>query len=120
VQDLDQILSGLAANVDGALAVAVSGMDGLLVEQHAPQGRDLTVLAAEMTNVLQGARHAFTLALDGGALKEVIITAEQSIGYTRLLGADLFCLILLSPGGNIGKARLYSDQAAKHILEVLV
>lgn len=120
MHDLDEILAFLTNNIDGALAAAVGGMDGLLVEQHAPRGDDFSALAAEITNVLHSARTAYTNSLDAGNLKELIVTADRLIGYTRMLGNDLFCIILLKPGGNIAKARLYSEQASKQILEVFV
>lgn len=118
MQELDQILAYIVDNVDGATAAAVGGMDGLLIEQYPPQGQDLSPLTAEQTNLLTHTRNAFSQAVSGGAIKEVIVTTEQLIGYTRLLDDELFCLVLLEPGGNLGKARLYSEGAAERILEV--
>ncbi len=117
MQELDQILAYLVDNVDGAMSAAVGGMDGLLIEQYPAQGQDLSLLAAEQTNILNNARSAYT-QLQSGALNELIITAEKLIAYTRLLNDELFCVIVMNPAGNIGKARLYSEQAAKRILEV--
>ncbi len=116
--ELDEILEHLIDNVDGAMVSAVGGMDGLLVEQYPEHGQDLAAAAAEITNLLASTTTAFTEVLDGGAVKELIITTEKLVGYTRVLSGELFCLIVMNPAGNIGKARLYSEQAARHILEV--
>lgn len=118
MNELDEILALLVDQVDGAQVAAVGGMDGLLVEQYPAQGRDLSATTAELTNLLTATRTAYSGTLDAGEIHEVIVTAEQVIGYTRLLGDDMFCLIVMNPGGNIGKARLYSEEAARRILEV--
>jgi predicted regulator of Ras-like GTPase activity (Roadblock/LC7/MglB family) len=120
MEDLDSVLGFLVDNVDGALSAAIGGMDGLLIAQYPVQGQDLTVIAAEKTRVLAQLRQAYNGALAGGKLGELIVVADRLIGYTRLLTDDLFCLIVMNPSGNIGKARLYSDRAAARILEVLV
>ncbi len=100
------------------MMAAVGGMDGLLVEQYPHNNTDLSATTAELTNVLNNSRTAFMQGLEGGDLREVIVTSENLVGYTRLLNEDFFCLLVLDALGNIGKARLYSDQAVRHILEV--
>lgn len=102
------------------MSVAVGGMDGLLIDQYPPQGTDLSALAAEQTNVLASIKSTFSGTLEGGKVNEVIVTSDKLIGYTRLLNDDLFCLIVMNPAGNIGKARLYSEKAAQRMLEVFV
>ena len=117
--ELDEILAGLTDQVDGSLAAAVGGMDGLIVE-HAGGARDeLAAFVAELTNVLASGAMALSGRLDGGPLQEVILGAERRLAYVRILNADLYCVLLLEASGNIGKARLYSDFAGKRILESL-
>lgn len=116
--ELDEILGTLVDNVDGTLYAAVGGMDGLLIEQAPRTGEDLSAATAEVTNVLTYTRSAFGTTLDGGDIKELIVTAEKMVAYTRMLDDELFCIVIMNPAGNIGKARLYSEQAARQILEV--
>lgn len=117
--ELDEILAHLVEQVDGALAAAVAGTDGLLVEQYSQDETDLSAVAAELTNVLVSGRAAMSRRLDGGKLRELILASEQRLGYIRLLGNDLFCLIVLNADGNLGKARLFSEQAAEKLTKVL-
>ena len=119
MQEFDQILAYLVDNVDGAMSAAVGGMDGLLIDQYPQQGNDLSAIAAEQTNILTNTRNAYSQSLAGGGIKELIVTADHLIGYTRLLNDELFCLIVMDTSGNIGKARLYTEQASKQILEAL-
>jgi predicted regulator of Ras-like GTPase activity (Roadblock/LC7/MglB family) len=117
--ELDEILALVVEQVDGALAAAVAGMDGLLVEQYPHDQKDLAPVAAELTNVLSSSRAAMAGRLDAGELRELIVGCERRVGYVRLLGKDLFCLIILEADGNLGKARLYGVQAAERLAEVL-
>lgn len=117
--ELDEILAHLVEQVDGALAAAVAGMDGLLVEQYSQDETDLAAVAAEITNVLASGKSAMSRRLDGGELVELILGSEQRLAYVRLLENDLFCLMVLGADGNLGKARLYSERAAERLASVL-
>ncbi|MEX2541372.1 MAG: roadblock/LC7 domain-containing protein [Trueperaceae bacterium] len=116
--ELDEILEFLVEQVDGALAAAVAGMDGLLVEQY-PQHANLGPFAAELTAVLGSSSAAMSDHLGAGETRELMVAAESRLAYIRVLSADLFCLIVLGADGNLGKARLYGEQAAKRLVAVL-
>lgn len=117
--ELDEILADVVEQVDGALASAVAGMDGLLVERYPAEREDLAVLAAELTNLLGSARSAIAGQLQAGEFRELILTFDQRTAYVRLLSDSLFCLIVLGADGNLGKARLYGEQAGQRLLRVL-
>lgn len=119
MEDLDRLLGFLVDHVDGALSAAVGGMDGLLIAQYPSQGHDLSMMTAEQTKVLSHLRQLYIGVLAGGELSEVVVVASHLIGYIRLLSDELFCLVVMNPAGNIGKARLYSEQVSARILEVL-
>ncbi|HEX7004150.1 MAG TPA: roadblock/LC7 domain-containing protein [Trueperaceae bacterium] len=117
--ELDEILAHLVEQVDGSVAAAVAGMDGLLVEQYSNDETDLSAAAAEITNILASARSAMSTHLRSGDLRELVLGSQERVGYVRLLGNDLFCLMLLEAEGNLGKARLYTDQAGARLAQVL-
>ena len=102
-------------NIDGALAAAVGGLDGLLVEQ-CPDDPDLAMTVAEQTNLIGNGR-LVSQALSGGRVEEVVLFAHNVISYTRLLEGDLFFLVVMTPAGNVGQARLQSERAAGRVLE---
>lgn len=116
--ELDEILEFLVEQVDGALAAAVAGMDGLLVEQY-PEHANLGPLAAELTAVLGSSSAAMSDHLGAGETRELMIAAEGRLAHVSVLGADLFCLVVLEADGNLGKARLYGEQAARRLVGVL-
>ncbi len=117
--ELDEILAGLTDQVDGSVAAAVGGMDGLVVEQAGGARAEMAAFVAELTNVLTSAGSALGNRLSAGPLTELILTAERYVAYVRILSPDLYCVLLLESGGNIGKARLYSGFAGKRIMEIL-
>jgi uncharacterized protein len=118
--ELDNILSNLVSNVDGAIAAAIGGMDGLLVEQFSSEAKlDLSSIVAEHSNLLRNASIAYAGSLDAGEVKEVLIISQKLIGYTIQVTPDFFLTLTLEPNGNIGKARLMGDQALKSLREVL-
>ncbi len=114
--DLEDILARLQQQVDGCLVAAVAGRDGLIIEQHPQDGPDIAGVVAEITNVLGNLTTALTDQLGGGPLHEVIVTSDRRTGYARLLEGDMFCMLVLGRRGNLGKARLFSDEAARRIV----
>jgi predicted regulator of Ras-like GTPase activity (Roadblock/LC7/MglB family) len=118
VQEFDKLLAYLVDNIDGALAALIGDKDGLLIEQYPTKAQDLSAVAAQWTNVLSALK-GVTASLEGGRINEVMITTDKLIGYARTLDDELFCFTVMNSSGNIGKARLYSSQLAKHMLEAL-
>jgi uncharacterized protein len=115
VQDLEEILGQLVEGVDGALAAAVAGMDGLVIEQYPGESTELPAVVADMTNAIKGLELTVTEHLAGGAMRELIVTSERRVAYARLLEGGLFCLLVLNRHGNIGKARLLTTEAGRRI-----
>jgi len=118
--ELDSVLSDVVGAVDGAVGAALGGMDGLLVEQFSTEaGLNLAAVIAEHANILRNARAAYSTTLSAGAVGEVLITAEHMLGYTRQVTPDFFLTLVLTPGGNIGKARLVTGQSARRVREII-
>ena len=117
--ELDDILAGLTDQVDGSVAAAVGGMDGLIIEQAGGARAEMSAFVAELTNVLRAGNAAMNERLSGGNLQELIMSSEHYVAYVRILSDALYCVLLLDAGGNIGKARLYSGHTGKRILEAL-
>lgn len=117
--DLEDILARMLHQVDGCLAAAVAGTDGLVIEQLPHEGSELAGVVAEIVNAIASMRSSLTDELESGALREVMATSDRRIVYARLLGPDLFCLLVLNRSGNLGKARLHSEEAARKIAGVV-
>jgi uncharacterized protein len=120
IVELDELLSTLVNDVDGALGAAIGGMDGLLIEQYAADSSlNLDTIIAEHANILKSVKAAYSASLTAGNVTEILITAEQIMGFTKEVTSEFFLTIILEPKGNVGKARLLGQQAAGRIREVV-
>jgi uncharacterized protein len=120
IVELDELLSTLVNDVDGALGAAIGGMDGLLIEQYAADSSlNLDTIIAEHANILKATKAAYSLTLTAGNVTEILIIAEQMLGFTKEVTPEFFLTIILEPKGNVGKARLLGQKAAGHIREVV-
>jgi uncharacterized protein len=118
--DIETILTNTVGSVDGALGAALGGMDGLLIEQFAQEGsHDLAAIVAEHANLLRSAKNAYRNTLSLGDIREVMIFADKIFGYTLQVTGDFFLTLVLEPKGNIGKARLMAEVAAKQIRDIV-
>ncbi|MBB6099310.1 putative regulator of Ras-like GTPase activity (Roadblock/LC7/MglB family) [Deinobacterium chartae] len=114
---MDTLLAQLVEEVEGALGAAVGATDGLLVEQHAKE--DLSAAVAEHANLLRSGNAAYSRTLGYGDVREIMLVSDQRLGFIRPVGNGLFLLLLLEPGGNLGKARLRSADAARRLEELV-
>lgn len=99
-------LQEVCRGVDGAIACAVMGMDGIEVDTHvqAEAGVDVQSFMVEMTGFLRTAREA-ALAHRAGGLAEFSLGTDRITTVGRLVSPDYFMVVALRPEGNAGKAR---------------
>lgn len=104
-------LTGIVDRVEGAVAAMVLGIDGIPIERRARDpGFDVEAVAAELTTLLRrGTQTAADTQL--GSLRELIIVAEHLTVLMRPITREYFLLLVLSPGGNVGRARFEMRKA---------
>ncbi|GAA5531640.1 hypothetical protein E5F05_12735 [Deinococcus metallilatus] len=108
-------LTQLVADVDGAWAAAIGGLDGLLVEGHAAATTDLNLLVAEHAGLLRAAHAAYGDTLGGGATRELYLRGERLSVYLHPITPEFFLLLALDARSNLGQARLYGREAARRL-----
>lgn len=108
-------LTQLVADVDGAWAAAIGGLDGLLVEGHAVAHTDLNLLVAEHAGLLRAANTAYGDTLGVGRTCELYLRSERLSVYLHPITPDFFLLLALDARGNLGQARLYGREAARKL-----
>jgi predicted regulator of Ras-like GTPase activity (Roadblock/LC7/MglB family) len=99
-------LAEVCQRVDGAVACALMGVDGIEVDSHVQGGLDLDVksLLVEYSGVFRGAREAAE-AHEAGGVAEVAIATDKLLAVARQVTPEYFMVVALSPDGNFGKAR---------------
>jgi uncharacterized protein len=118
--DIEAILTNTVNSVDGALGAALGGMDGLLIEQYSLENSPkMAPIVAEHSNLLRSTKNAYRNTLGLGDIREVMIFADKIFGYTLQVTNDFFLTLVLEPKGNIGKARLMAEVAAKQIRDIV-
>lgn len=117
--NLEEILERLLACAEGAVAVAVGGMDGLLVEQRPERQPDLAVCVAELSNALVGARRAVGEALAGGAVVELSVRSEHLAALVRHVTPEHYLLLALEPSADMAAAERALDDGAQRVRELL-
>jgi predicted regulator of Ras-like GTPase activity (Roadblock/LC7/MglB family) len=118
MESLEAILARLVEGVPSAELAALGSMDGLLVEQHPPFGRDLAAAAAELTNVLVGVGRAVGRHLELGDTSELVVVASGGRALVRSVTPDLYLLLLTSREGDAG-ASAALDQAVQAVRELV-
>lgn len=117
---LEQHLSQLVADVDGAAGAALGGFDGLLVESVGTVSTDFSLLVAEHAGLMRAAFGAYENTLSGGKVREFYLRGDFLSAYTLPVGEDLFLMLVLEgQPSNLGQARLYGLDAARKLKEIV-
>lgn len=115
----ESLLQELLDRVEGAHAAAIGTLEGLLVEGVKRRRVDLEAAIAEHAALLRQAQSAYAHTLGTPRVHELLVGGNPVIGYARMLGEDLFLLLLLSPGANLGQARLQAGHLGENLREVM-
>ena len=105
----------------GAIGIALMGSDGIAVSEFQARDPDLGVLDGEVSaagiefgRILDEVRKASD-ALNGGRLDEVVVGLARFTLLFRAVDDELFLVVALAEGGNLGKARILMR---RHLLEL--
>jgi predicted regulator of Ras-like GTPase activity (Roadblock/LC7/MglB family) len=99
-------LQKIVDNVEGGIAGLVMGFDGIAVESYTREGHkmDINTVGMEFSFLLTQVRKAAEI-LDVGGVNEISIRAEKLVIVMRVLSAEYFLALALTPEGNFGKGR---------------
>ena len=105
------ILRDIVEQCGGGLGAALMGSDGIPIEQvvaeRAPgvlQVDDVSTAGVEFGRILDEIRKASD-ALSGGAVSETVVVLARFQLVFRALDEETLLAVVLSPDGNLGKAR---------------
>jgi predicted regulator of Ras-like GTPase activity (Roadblock/LC7/MglB family) len=104
-------LKTIVDSVDGAIACAVMGFDGIAVEtqqaaRHAEASADLELTTAwvEFANVLNQLK-IVAGTLKTGPIDELSVNTEKCVTLMRMVNSDYFVVLGLTPSASYGKGR---------------
>jgi predicted regulator of Ras-like GTPase activity (Roadblock/LC7/MglB family) len=106
VEELEEILKNLTANIPEILATAVVSVEGLPIASMMPQEVDDTRIAA-MTAAMLSLGERAALELNKGALEQIIIKGEN--GYLIVIGAGPNAVLTVSATKEVKLGLIFLD-----------
>lgn len=103
--NLDERLQEILANVDGAIACSLCGLDGVGVASvNKDPSFQVTAAEVEFATMLRTAEKA-SKNLEAGEVEELLLITEKLMMVVKRISADYYLSLALSPDGNLGRAR---------------
>ncbi len=114
---LNETLETIARKVEGTISVLVIGLDGFVIEQNIKQPSEISseAIAAEVASLVrQGQSSALDLGV--GVLDEMTFRTGGYYVLIQKVTDDYFLCVLLSRGGNYGRARFEMRKAGSTLV----
>lgn len=114
------ILKEMVDGLNGALAAAVMGIDGIPVDQYVRTGAgcDIEAVGIEYGKVIEEVRKASYL-LSLGDVREINIDSASAAVVIRLVTPEYYLALVMESGANAGKARYLLRRASLKTAEEL-
>ena len=116
------VLQEAVERTEGGIASLLMDFDGIAVDSfvnpNALGVSDVETIGIEYSVILKNVRQAVEL-LEAGDTQELSIRSAKLTTVIRVLNADYFLAMTLSPDGNFGKARFMLRTAATKLVAEL-
>jgi predicted regulator of Ras-like GTPase activity (Roadblock/LC7/MglB family) len=105
------MLREIVEGCGGGVGAALMGNDGIAIDQFAvpgvlegPLSEDIDTAGVEFGRILDEIRKASD-SLAGGSVSETVVVLSRFTLVFRTVDEESFLVVVLSPDGNLGKAR---------------
>jgi predicted regulator of Ras-like GTPase activity (Roadblock/LC7/MglB family) len=117
---LRESLKTIVQGVDGSLAALIMAYDGIPIDEVTVEQSefDMQLLSVEYATVLKEIKRAVDV-IKMGDLEEVSISTSRTCVVVKILNEDLFIVLIMNRGGNIGKGRYMLKLKSFEILQEL-
>ena len=100
-----EVLEKMGSRLDGVLGAVVIGDDGIIVERHvADPAFDAELAGVEYVGSCKDIRRA-TESLESGEVEEVSVVTEKTRILLRNISPGYYLILIMGPGGSLGKGR---------------
>jgi len=117
---LREILNTTVQSVDGALATAIMGYDGIPIDEVTIEQSefDMQLLSVEYATLLKEIKRAVEI-IKMGNLEEVSISTTRTCVVVRVLNDDFFAVLIMNRDANIAKGRYLLKITSSEVLREL-
>lgn len=116
----DEVVQKAVEETHGGLAAVIMARDGISLSQYVKPKieMDLETLGIEYANLLSEVIRA-SETMEAGGVKEVSLSTDKYLTLLRLINPEYFIVLILAPGGNMGKGRFLLRVSVPAILKEL-
>ncbi|MCI5163906.1 MAG: DUF4388 domain-containing protein [Candidatus Electrothrix sp. AX5] len=116
---IKDLLKEMAGEMDGVLAIQVTGMDGITIALHNPTGTDVEAFSAKFAMVMKLVEKSIDSLQGMGDFEENLVQSQNAWILTRFITPQYYVGIAVSRDGTLGNVRLvaqrYLDQLRKSL-----
>jgi CheY-like chemotaxis protein len=116
---IKDLLKAMADEMDGVLAIQVTGMDGITIALHNPTGTDVEAFSAKFAMVMKLVERSVDSLKGMGDFEENLVQSQNAWILTRFITPQYYVGIAVSRDGTLGNVRLvaqrYLDQLRKSL-----
>ncbi|MCI5210714.1 MAG: DUF4388 domain-containing protein, partial [Candidatus Electrothrix sp. ATG2] len=116
---IKELLKEMAGEMDGVLAIQVTGMDGITIALHNPTGTDVEAFSAKFAMVMKLVEKSVNSLQGMGDFEENLVQSQNAWILTRFITPQYYVGIAVSRDGTLGNVRLvaqrYLDQLRKSL-----
>ena len=107
-----EVLEKMSHRIDGVLGAVVIGEDGIIAERYVVDAAfDMELASVEYVGGCRDIKRA-SESLESGEVEEVDIITEKTRMLLRNISPGYFIILMMGPGGSIGKGRYELKKAS--------
>lgn len=116
---IKDVLIEMADEMDGVLAIQVTGMDGITIATHNPTGADVDAFSAKFAMIMKLLDRSVESINGMGDFDENLVQSQNAWILTRFLGGEFFMGIVVSRDGTLGNVRLVAGKYQERLRKSL-
>jgi CheY-like chemotaxis protein/predicted regulator of Ras-like GTPase activity (Roadblock/LC7/MglB family) len=116
---IKDLLKKMAEELDGVIAVQVSGMDGITLAMHNPTGADAEAFSAKFAMIMKLAEKSVNSLKGLGAFEENMVQTQNAWILTKFITSQYYVGIAVSREGTLGNVRLTAQRYLEQLRSML-
>ena len=119
IMGIKEVLKKMADELDGVLAIQVTGMDGINLALHNPTGTDVEAFSAKFAMVMKLVEKSVDSLKGMGDLEENLVQTQNTWILTRFITPQYYIGIAVSRDGTLGNVRLVGQRYLEQLRKLL-